>query len=130
MQSTLIQTLFGPTWRSARLRAGFALYALILILGSVPHARAEVGLFASGLVLHSTAYAIITFLLATGIDRPPLSRSMRAFLIVVAMGAIDECVQSFFPYRTAAVSDWLVDCGASFIMASLLLPAQTKLKFS
>jgi hypothetical protein len=76
MQSTLIQTLFGPTWRPARLRAGFALYALILILGSVPHARAEVGLFASGLVLHSTAYAIITFLLATGIDRPPLSRSM------------------------------------------------------
>jgi VanZ family protein len=130
MQSTLIQTLFGPTWRPARLRAGFALYALILILGSVPHARAEVGLFASGLVLHSTAYAIITFLLATGIDRRPLSRSMRAFLIVVAMGAIDECVQSFFPYRTAAVSDWLVDCGASFIMTSLLLRVQTKLRIA
>lgn len=110
-----------------RFRTAFVLYFLILILGSLPHAREEIGTFASGPVLHSIAYAIITFLLATGADRRPLAQSMQAFLIVVVMGALDECVQSFFPYRTAAVSDWLVDCSASLIMASILLPPHMKL---
>lgn len=127
MQSILIQTFFGPLRRSMRFRTAFILYFLILILGSVPHAREEVGTFASGLVLHSTAYAIITFLLATGLDRRPPAQSIQAFLIVVVMGALDEYVQSFFPYRTAAVSDWLVDCSASLIMASILLPLHLKL---
>ncbi|MBC7574119.1 MAG: VanZ family protein [Herminiimonas sp.] len=127
MQSILIQTLFRPARRRMRFRTAFVLYFLILILGSLPHAREEIGTFASGPVLHSIAYAIITFLLATGADRRPLAQSMQAFLIVVVMGALDECVQSFFPYRTAAVSDWLVDCSASLIMASILLPPHMKL---
>ena len=36
------------------------------------------------------------------------------------MGAGDELLQSFFPYRGAAVGDWLVDCSAALLTAALL----------
>ena len=35
-------------------------------------------------------------------------------------GALDEYVQSFFPYRHGAVSDWLVDSNAA-LLTSLLM---------
>ena len=43
MQSILIQTLFRPARRRMRFRTAFVLYFLILILGSLPHAREEIG---------------------------------------------------------------------------------------
>ncbi len=36
------------------------------------------------------------------------------------MGAIDESVQSFFPYRGAAVGDWMVDCSAALFVCAFL----------
>ena len=113
--------LFGAAHRSLRFRCAFLMYLLILILGSIPHARAEIGEVASGLVLHSVAYAVITFLLITGSRRPVRGAALQAFLIVIVMGAVDEWVQSFFPYRHAAASDWAVDCIASFCTALLML---------
>ena len=116
----IAQFLFGAAFQKTRLHAGYALFVLILVLGSIPHARQEIGQVASGLVLHSVAYAVITFLICTGSSASRLSNSVRAFCIVAVMGALDECVQSFLPYRHAAISDWMVDCGASFVMALLL----------
>ena len=113
--------IFSENYRSLRFRSAFLIYSLILILGSIPHARAEVGELASGLVLHGAAYAVITFLLATGSRRAPSGAALQAFFIVVVMGAGDEIVQSFFPYRHAAISDWLVDCTASIITVALLM---------
>jgi VanZ family protein len=43
-------------------------------------------------------------------------------LAVALMGAGDEFIQSFFPYRGADVRDWAVDCGSA-ILVSLLLCA-------
>ena len=111
--------LTGPRYQRTRFYTAFFFYAMILVLGSVPHARAEIGEVASGLVLHSVAYAVITFLLASGSARSDRGRAIQAILIVVVMGAVDESVQSFFPYRTAAVSDWLVDCAAALVTAGI-----------
>ena len=36
------------------------------------------------------------------------------------LGALDEFVQSFFPYRHAAVHDWVVDCTAACAIAAVL----------
>ena len=121
MTSRMLNLLFAAAYRSLRFRCAFLMYFLILILGSIPHARAEIGELASGLVLHSVAYAAITFLLATGARREASGAALQAVLIVIIMGAVDEWVQSFFPYRHAAVSDWMVDCGASICTAVLLL---------
>lgn len=105
-----------------KLRTGFAIlmYAAILGVGSIPGARAEIGNYASGLVLHSLAYAAITFLLFTGFNGSARRRAVMAVLTVALMGAIDELVQSYFPYRHGAVSDWMVDCNAALITAALL----------
>lgn len=112
--------LFGTKYQRTRFHAAFVLYLLIVVLGSVPHVRAEIGTLASGLVLHSLAYSAITYLLFTGFAAGSQKKAVRALIIVALMGAADEYVQSFFPYRNAAVSDWLVDCGASLFMVLLL----------
>ena len=106
----------------ARLRywGAMFLYLLILVLGSVPGARADIDEVASGLVLHSCAYAGLAFLVFTGGRGSPAWRAVKAVLTIALMGALDEVVQSFFPYRHAAVSDWLVDCNAA-LLASLFM---------
>ena len=47
-------------------------------------------------------------------------RALQSVATIVLMGALDEVVQSFVPYRRGAVSDWLVDCSASTVAALLL----------
>jgi len=110
------------TNRHARLRywSAIVLYLMILVLGSIPNARADIGQVASGVVLHSCAYGGLAFLLFTGGRGSAVLRGIKAVLTVALMGALDETVQSFFPYRHAAVSDWLVDCSAA-LLASLLM---------
>jgi hypothetical protein len=110
-------------WRCA---AAFTLFALIIMIGSIPGARAEIANVASGLVLHSIAYSCVTFLMYTGNTGSAVLRAAKAVLAVMLMGAIDEFIQSFLPYRHGAVSDWMVDVGAALLTAGLLwtlLPA-------
>ena len=120
MHWPITRLIFADTYKTFRFRAAFVLYVLIVGLGSIPGARAEVGQIASGLVLHALAYSIITFLLFTGSDGRPTGIALRAWLIVAIMGALDEFVQSFLPYRNATVHDWMVDVAASFITVFLL----------
>ena len=108
---------FYPLLLSARIQklcffSAMALFLLILLLGSVPGARHDIAQYASGVVLHSAAYAVLALLVFLGGAGSGSRRAIRAVLTVAAMGAVDEYVQSFFPYRTAAVSDWLVDVAA------------------
>jgi hypothetical protein len=106
--------------RVRRFQAALAMCAAILIAGSIPGARAEIANLASGLVLHSIAYSCITFLLYTGMTGTRRDRMVRAVLIVMLMGAADELLQSFLPYRTGALTDWLVDCSAALVTGGLL----------
>ncbi|NHZ83087.1 hypothetical protein F2P44_27990 [Massilia sp. CCM 8695] len=106
--------------RKLRYGTALAMYAAILIMGSVPGARAEIGTVASGIILHTIAYGAITFLLFTGSLGSARERAIKSVLTVMAMGALDELVQSFLPYRSGAVGDWMVDCNAALITAGLL----------
>jgi VanZ family protein len=112
--------VLDPKLRKLRLGCALLMYAAILVMGSIPGARAEIGRYATGVVLHSIAYAILTFLLFTGSTGSARSRALKAVLGVALMGAGDELLQSLFPYRGAAVGDWLVDCTAAVITAALL----------
>jgi VanZ family protein len=106
--------------RKQRFGAAILIYVAILVIGSIPGARAEIGHFATGPVLHSLAYAFLTFLVFTGSNGNAGTRALKAVLTVALMGAGDEIVQSFVPYRGAAVSDWLVDCAASLVTSAVL----------
>ena len=120
MSSILSTLVLDERLRRRRLYSAFLMFAAILIMGSVPGARAEIGQFGSGVVLHSIAYGSLAFLLYTGTTGSRSRRALRAVLIVACMGALDECIQSFLPYRTGSPLDWLVDCGAASVTASLL----------
>jgi hypothetical protein len=109
-----------------RFYTALLMFAIIVAAGAIPGARAEIAEYGSGLVLHSVAYASLTFLLYTGTSGSRSRRAVCAVLGVMVMGALDESVQSLLPYRTATATDWLIDCAASLITASLLwrfLPA-------
>ncbi len=126
MSALLSLLILDERWRALRYRTAWLVYAAIVLMGSVPGVRAEMGHVASGIVLHTLAYGGITFLLFTGSTGNSQSRALRSIATVVLMGAVDELIQSFLPYRRGAVSDWLVDCNAAILMAGLLwafLPA-------
>lgn len=97
----------------------------ILVAGSIPGARAEVGAFASGVVLHGLTYAFLATLWFLGATGTPLQRALKAMLAIALMGAIDEWVQSFFPYRSGDVRDWLVDVIAATLASSVLAALAT-----
>jgi len=112
--------------RSWRFAAALLLFTLIIAIGSIPGARADIAHLASGIILHSVAYACVTFLLYTGSAGSSARRAVKAVLLVMTMGAIDEIVQSFLPYRTGAVGDWMIDASSALLTAGLLwalLPA-------
>jgi VanZ family protein len=126
MPALLSTLILDPKLRTLRIACAVLMYLAILVAGSVPGARAEIGNYASGAVLHSTAYAVLAFLWFTGSAGSAAARAVKAVLAVAVMGAGDEFVQSFFPYRGPAVSDWMVDCAAAIITSALLcaiLPA-------
>ena len=123
--------VLDPKLRKLRLACALLIYLAILVGGSIPGARAEIGEYASGGVLHSFAYALLAFLWFMGSSGSPAARALKSMLAVALMGAGDELVQSYFPYRTGAVGDWMVDCAAGIVTSSLLwalhrLPATAK----
>ncbi len=120
MRSLLQQVVLTSAHANLRYRAALVLYLMILVLGSIPGARSDIGAVASGLVLHSCAYAGLTFLLFTGSTGSAAVRATKAVLTIMAMGALDELVQSFLPYRHGAVSDWAVDTSAAVVTASIM----------
>jgi VanZ family protein len=121
MPASLLSLLFlDPALRRLRYGAALLLYAAIVGFGAIPGVRAEIGQVASGIVLHTVAYACITVLLFTGSTGAPRSRAIKAVLTVALMGAVDELVQTFLPYRRGAIADWLIDCNAALITAGLL----------
>lgn len=120
MLNLLTLSLLDQRYQKPRFCCAIVLYLLVLIIGSIPGARADVGHYASGVVLHSTGYSVLTFLLFSSINGSLNQKAIRSFLMIMCMGALDEVVQSFFPYRHGAVSDWLVDCAAAALTALLL----------
>lgn len=112
--------LLDPRLRRLRYGCAIALFLAIVIAGSIPGARADIGRVAPGVVLHSLAYATLALLWFTAGRGSAAARSLSAVAAVAAMGAIDEFVQSFFPYRGADVHDWLVDCGAAIVTCAIL----------
>jgi VanZ family protein len=121
MRPLLALLIHDARYRKLEFRAAFVLYLAVLVFGSIPGARAGIGEFASGLVLHALTYCVIALLLFSGANGSAWRKALKSFLIVAAMGACDEWVQSFFAYRTASVRDWLVDISAAFITSALLL---------
>lgn len=120
MLNFLHQLLLTPSRARLRYWSAIVLFVLIVIIGSIPGARAEAAVWATGLVLHGMAYAGLAFLIFTGCSGNNAQRALKAVLHIAAMGAIDELVQSFLPYRHGSIDDWMIDCTAALLSASLM----------
>ncbi len=120
MRPLLTLLILDAPYQRLTYRFAFWLFAAVVALGSIPGARADIGELASGVVLHSLTYSVIAALLFYGRDASPPRKAIEAFLIVALMGAFDEFVQSFFPYRSARVGDWLVDMNAAMLTVVVL----------
>jgi VanZ family protein len=120
MNAMLSQLLLHPRLRLACLSCATLMYLAIVVTGNIPGARADIGHYAPGVVLHSTAYAVLTLLCFLGSKGSPAARAVKAVLAIALMGAGDEFIQSFFPYRGADVRDWAVDCSSAILMSLLL----------
>ena len=120
MPSLLYFLLLDARLRTLRRAGAIVLFLAIVVAGSIPGARADIGHYASGVVLHSLAYATLALLWYTGSRGSAAARSLAAVATIAAMGAIDELVQGFFPYRGADVHDWLVDCCAAIVTCAIL----------
>lgn len=121
MRPLLALLIFDPRYRRLEFRAAFVLFFAVVAFGSIPGAREEMADLASGLVLHAFTYSVISLLLFSGANGSPRTKALKTVMIVAAMGAIDEGVQSFFSYRRAAVGDWLVDMAAALVTAAVLM---------
>lgn len=120
MPAFLTLLLLDPRLRSARIKLALVLYAGVIVAGSIPGARAEVGEFAPGVVLHGLTYAFLTLLWYLGSTGSGRVRAAKSVLAIALMGAGDELVQSFLPYRSGDVRDWMVDVGAALLTSALL----------
>ena len=120
MTMPLFAFLQNPRVRLLCLAGAVLVYVTIITVGNVPGARADIAAYAPGAVLHSIAYAVLAALWFSGSRGTPLARACKAVLAVAAMGAGDEYVQSFFPYRGASVRDWAVDVSAAIVASSVM----------
>jgi VanZ family protein len=115
----------GPILQDSRFQnwcyaSAITLFLAIVAIGSIPGAREDVSRLASGLVLHSVAYAVLGALIFLGSRGSASRKAICAVITIAVMGGLDEYVQSFWPYRTAAVSDWLVDVVSGAVISIVL----------
>jgi VanZ family protein len=129
-QMRALVTRFIPAelYERTMFAGGLALYLAVIVLGSIPGARAEIDDFASGILLHFATYSCLTFLLATGASGSAADKALKALFIVTTMGALDELIQSFLPYRNGALADWGIDVAAAAVTASLFWAHARKAK--
>lgn len=116
----LLFLLLDPRLNKLRYAIAIVLFLAIVVAGSIPGARAEIGHYAPGVVLHSTAYSALALLWFTASRGSAASRTVATVLAIALMGAIDELVQSMFPYRGADLRDWMVDCSSALITCAFL----------
>ena len=116
----MFRLLLSPKFQKLCYFGAMALSLSIIVIGSLPGARSDIGQYASGWLLHAAAYAVLAVLVYIGSSGNESWRAIKTVLTIAAMGAADEYVQSFFPYRTGAVSDWLIDTTAGLAVSATL----------
>lgn len=99
-----------PFWRPGVARiclpvAG-VFFAVLITVGNLPGLAADMSDAFGDKRLHLLAYAFLTGLIYLSVNRRP---ALVAMLAVTALGALDESIQSFFPYRQAELLDLLAD---------------------
>lgn len=104
----------APFWRPGMARICLPMagvfFAVLITVGNLPGLAAEMSDAFGDKRLHLAAYAFLTSLIYFSVNRRP---ALVALLGATALGALDEAIQSFFPYRQADLLDLLADISAA-----------------
>jgi len=103
-----------PFWRPGMARICLpvaGLFFLVLVtVGNLPGLAADMSDAFGDKRLHLAAYAFLSGLIYASVNRRPVLVSL---LVIAALGALDESIQSLFPYRQAELLDLLADISAA-----------------
>lgn len=98
---------------------GLTLTGILLLLlyglGSLPGAASQMGqTFGSDKLLHALFYGMLAVVQQFTWSRHHLALTL---LVVGVSGAVDEAIQSLFPYRSASWDDWFTNMAAALCVS-------------
>ena len=85
-------------------------FVVLVTVGNLPGLAAEMSDAFGDKRLHLAAYAFLTTLIYFSVNRRP---ALTALVAIAMLGALDEAIQSLFPYRQAELLDLLADISAA-----------------
>jgi VanZ family protein len=95
-------------------------FILLVALGSIPGAANALSQQYGDKLLHTLAYGFMAALYFQGYRGKRMARSIATVMTIALLGAVDESIQSFLPYRNASMADWCFDIGSALLVVSLL----------
>ena len=84
-------------------------FVLMVLLGSVPGNRQVLDEVATAKVWHFGAYGFLSIAVFFSLKYRPVPRALFTLLVIALLGAMDEAIQSFLPYRAGKFEDWTFD---------------------
>ena len=100
--------------------AASAFFILLVALGSIPGAANAMSEHYGDKLLHTLAYGVMSALYFHAYRGSKLARSSYTLATITLLGALDETVQSFLPYRNASLADWCFDVASALLIVLLL----------
>ena len=101
--------------------AASGFFILLIVLGSLPGTADALSQRYGDKLLHTLAYSVMALLYFFSYAGDKLPRSLVTVGTIALLGALDETVQSFLPYRNASLTDWCFDIAAALLVVGLLV---------
>lgn len=95
-------------------------FVTMIGIGSIPNQASQLSTFLPDKVLHMMAYGFLAGLIYVGQRTDGRRRGAKALMAIAVLGAVDESIQSMFPYRSAGIDDWLFDMLAAALVVGCL----------
>ncbi len=114
---TLLRNLLTPRFS---LLTGGAFFLLMVAIGAIPGEATGLAAKIPDKLLHFIAYSFLTCCIHRSLNCGLLSRAVRTVMIVGVLGALDENIQRFMPYRSCDLKDWIFDLLAAFFSVVVL----------
>jgi VanZ family protein len=109
-----------PGLRHWRMAAAL-FFSLMIAIGAIPGEARTLSALIDDKLLHFAAYGFQSGLVFQSLTGSVPGRALRTLLLIAVLGALDEILQSFMPYRNADILDWLFDVLAALWTIALLL---------
>lgn len=116
----MISYLRGFFFDKPSLIIALAFFAAMLAIGAIPGEANALSAQISDKLLHFLAYSFLTCCLYASISGDKLRRAWISLLLVGVLGALDETIQRFMPYRSCDLEDWLFDILAGAVSVALI----------